>query len=337
MSSASDTEARLIFDLGLGNGTFSFDNFVLRKVNSYTISATVNNTNAGNITGTGVYDYAKTVTLTSSPKTGFTFMNWTENGVEVSLNPSYTFTANGNRTLRANFAIKSYTIAANTLPANSGTITGDGSYDHGTTITLTATPASEQIFSNWTENGTPVSTTATYSFTADANRTLVANFILKSYSIEASAIPVNSGTITGAGNYNYGTTVTLTAKPATGYTFKNWTENGTQVSTKAKYTYTADANRTLVANFIRNTSSEDLFNSHLITIYPNPVFNELMLEIDGNSENVNLEFFNTVGKMVYNERMVARTIINTSSFAPGVYLIKLDNGKSLQYRKIVKE
>jgi hypothetical protein len=32
-----------------------------------------------------------------------------------------------------------------------------------------------------------------------------------------------------------------------------------------------------------------------------------------------------------------KTVVETSSFAPGVYIIKLKNGNSIEYKKIVKE
>ncbi len=221
--------------------------------NSYTIAASVTPANSGTLTGAGTYTYGQTVTLTATPATGYTFTKWTENGTQVSTSATYTFTATANRTLVANFTANSYTIAASVTPANSGTLTGAGTYTHGQTVTLTATPATGYTFTKWTENGTQVSTSATYTFTATSNRTLVANFTANSYTIAASVTPANSGTLIGAGTYTYGQTVTLTATSATGYTFTNWTENGTLVSTSAIYTFTATSNRTIVANFTANS------------------------------------------------------------------------------------
>ena len=67
--------------------------------------------------------------------------------------------------------------------------------------------------------------------------------------IVATADPNAGGTITGAGDYALDATATLTATPATGYNFVNWTENNTEVSTTAEYTFTVTGNRTLVAHF----------------------------------------------------------------------------------------
>ena len=59
---------------------------------------------------------------------------------------------------------------------NSGTTTGDGVYTNGTTTTVTATANGGYGFMNWTENGSIVSTSPSYTFTNIVNRSLVANF-----------------------------------------------------------------------------------------------------------------------------------------------------------------
>ena len=69
------------------------------------------------------------------------------------------------------------------------------------------------------------------------------------YNITATANPTNGGSITGAGSYQNGATVTLTATPASGYEFISWTENGTAVSTQLTYAFITMRDRSLVANF----------------------------------------------------------------------------------------
>ena len=63
--------------------------------------------------------------------------------------------------------------------------------------------------------------------------------------------PVPAVRSTGGGAFASGNSDTVTATPNSGYTFANWTENGTVVSTAASYTFTLTGNRNLVANFIR--------------------------------------------------------------------------------------
>ncbi|MFW5645408.1 MAG: InlB B-repeat-containing protein, partial [Bacteroidota bacterium] len=65
-------------------------------------------------------------------------------------------------------------VAAN--PASGGSVTGAGTYLQGETVEMTATPDSDYVFLNWTENGTVVSSDASYSFTVNEDRNLKANF-----------------------------------------------------------------------------------------------------------------------------------------------------------------
>src|SRR5262245_51105664 len=69
------------------------------------------------------------------------------------------------------------------------------------------------------------------------------------FTIALSAAPVAGGSVSGGGTFASGSSRTVTATANSGYTFTNWTENGSVVSTSASYTFTLSANRTLVANF----------------------------------------------------------------------------------------
>ena len=70
----------------------------------------------------------------------------------------------------------SYQINAIANPSNAGMVTGMGTYSQGSTCTLTATVNEDYIFTNWTKNGTQVSTDLTYSFVVTEDALFVANF-----------------------------------------------------------------------------------------------------------------------------------------------------------------
>ena len=143
--------------------------------------------------------------------------------------------------------IPTFTVSLSSSPIAGGSTIKGPTYNSGTSATVIATPSTGYTFVNWTEGGTPVSSSASYTFIVNANRTLVANFSLNTYTVATSTSPTAGGTTGGGGTFNYGTSVTVSATPSTGYTFVNWTEGGTSVSTSASYTFTANANRTLVA------------------------------------------------------------------------------------------
>ena len=222
---------------------------------TYNITVSANPTNGGIVAGGGTYNQGQSCTVTATANSGYTFTNWTENGNVVSTQANYTFTVNNNRTLVANFTAQpqQYTISVSANPTNGGTVSGGGTYQQGQSCTVHATAATGYTFLRWTENGTQVSTNANYTFTVTGNRNLVAQFQQQSYTISVSANPTNGGTVSGGGAYHYGDNCTVHATAATGYTFLRWTENGTQVSTNANYSFTVTGNRTLVAQFQQQT------------------------------------------------------------------------------------
>lgn len=238
------------------------------STNYYTITATANPTNGGTVSGGGTYAQGSTCTLHATANSGYSFVKWTRNGTQVSTNPNYSFTVTGNAAYVAHFQqnTTNYTITATASPSNAGTITGAGSYASGSTCTLRATPNSGYTFVNWLENGTSVSTNATYSFTVTGNRNLVAVFDVAptNYTITATANPSNGGTVAGGGTYASGSTCTLRATANSGYTFVNWTKNGTQVSTNPNYSFTVTGNASYVANF------EPIPEEYTITVNADP-------------------------------------------------------------------
>ena len=68
-----------------------------------TISATVQPTESGTVTGAGSYTQGETCTLTATASEGYTFVNWTEDDEEVSTEATYSFEVTADRNLVANF------------------------------------------------------------------------------------------------------------------------------------------------------------------------------------------------------------------------------------------
>lgn len=204
---------------------------------------------SGTTSGDGSYAIGANATATATPNAGFAFLNWTDNGVIVSTNSSYTLAMDVNHSLVANF-VPVFTVTTSAAPVAGGTTTGGGSYSGGANVTLTATPNAGYVFTNWTEGGLVVSSNATFSFAVASDRDLVANFTQgTSYTITTASAPPAGGSSTGGASYASGSSVTVTATPNAGNYFVNWTQNGTQASANASYTFNATTNRELVANF----------------------------------------------------------------------------------------
>ena len=180
---------------------------------NHTISAEANPAEGGTVTGGGTYLGGTTCTLTATANEGYTFVNWTKNGSQVSTSPSYTFTVTADASYVANFEAVGveYAITAEANPAEGGTVTGGGTYLGGTTCTLTATANTGYTFINWTENGEEVSTENPYSFTVTGDRALVANFTLSGLPVPTDGLiayyPFDGNADDYSGNGNHGTII----------------------------------------------------------------------------------------------------------------------------------
>lgn len=73
-----------------------------------------------------------------------------------------------------------------------------------------------------------------------------------------------------------------------------------------------------------------------IKVYPNPVTNELTIELEGNTKKIDFEIINSLGQSIFTGVVFESTVIQTANFIPGIYLIKLKSGKSFEFKKIIK-
>ena len=305
------------------------------QLQSFSITASADPNNGGTVTGGGTYNYGQSCTLSATPATGYTFVNWTKNGQQVSTNASYTFNVTSSGAYVAHFQIQSYNIAVVAKPANGGTVTGGGTYTYGQNCTITATANEGYDFINWTENNIPVSTNPSYSFNVTGNHSFAANFELQTLEITATVEPAEGGTATGGGTYTYGDEVTITVETNEDWAFLNWTENGTVVSEEKTYTFIATASRDLVANLIYTVGVGEQMGNN-ITLYPNPVNDKLTIEAESALGTV--EIYNLMGALVYSQKGCTNKVeINTSDLQSGIYFIRMTNDNASETRRFVKE
>lgn len=172
----------------------------------------------------------------------FTFMPGSKVGSNMGFLP-VTFT-NGN-------LLQTWNLSLDAVPAQGGITSGSGNYVPGQVVTLQAVPNGGYLFQNWSLNGQIISNSPAFNYTMpNANTNLKANFAAKSYQLTLQSLPVNGGTTTGAGIYDFGQAVNVTAIPSIGYQFINWTKNGEIVSTLPQYSFPMpDGDLSLWANF----------------------------------------------------------------------------------------
>lgn len=120
-------------------------------------------------------------------------------------------------------------------------------YKNGETVTMKATPNHGYAFSKWQDaTGNDISTDNPYSFTMgtdDVTYTAVFNE-LTLYPLSLSSEPSEGGSITckdANTSHPEGESITLTATPKTGYSFKGWKNGAEIVSTESTYTFVMPA------------------------------------------------------------------------------------------------
>jgi len=228
-------------------------NFSVVVAGNFAVNLSSNPAAGGTTIGAGSYNAGATVAMTATPNAGYSFVNWTEAGIAVSTSSSFQITAlAANRTFVANFsavAASQFAVVLSSSPALGGTTSGSGAFASGSSVTINAAPNAGYTFTNWTDpaTGTIVSTSSSYTFVLSANRTLVANFTLNTYTLNTTAV---NGTVVKNPNqvtYNTGTTVQLTAAGSPGFTFTSW--SGDATGNANPLTVSMTANKNITANF----------------------------------------------------------------------------------------
>jgi uncharacterized repeat protein (TIGR02543 family) len=150
-------------------------NITVTFIKTYVLTTGLSPAQGGTISPAGgVYDDGASVTLTATPAAGYRFDKWSG---AVSDNVTLTnITMTTDKTVTANF-IKVFTLTVTVSPADSGTISPNGgTYDTGTEVTLTATPATGFAFDHW--SGDISGNVTSTNVTMDAARNITANFIM---------------------------------------------------------------------------------------------------------------------------------------------------------------
>ncbi|MCL2435541.1 MAG: InlB B-repeat-containing protein [Lentimicrobiaceae bacterium] len=227
---------------------------------THNIALSVNPPEVGIVEGGGNRPICKPTIVTAiTVDPCYKFVNWTEDGEEVSTDSSYLFIVTAPRNLVANFELKKFNIFTQSNPTGGGSTQGGGTdIPCDSTVCIIAIPEFGYKFVNWTAQNGQTSTNNPHCFQVWDDNIWTANFELKTYTIITLSNPPYGGTTEGSGNYTHGDTVTVKAFPEDCYVFVNWMINNIEVSTNNPYIFAATSSLDttyLVANFERKIFS----------------------------------------------------------------------------------
>jgi hypothetical protein len=206
---------------------------------AFNLNLLVNPSQAGTVSGAGVYEAGTIVNINATPHPGYAFLNWSDDDEVLSYEPEFVFEMPENDlSLTASFEPLIFTVNLIAFPEGSAQLTGGGYYATGAAVNVEAIPDEGYSFLYWKENGQIVSNQASYSFLMPPNnRSLTAHLSAESYAVMLLSDPPNGGQLSGAGNYDVDDEVFVNALANPGFDFVHWT-NGTDVlSDEPAYTF----------------------------------------------------------------------------------------------------
>ena len=214
----------------------------------------------------------------------------------------------------------SYTLTVSTIGSGSVTRSPDQtSYTSGSAVSLTAIPASGQLFTGW--SGAATGTTNPLTITMDANKSITANFSPPAINYNLSVTINGSGTVTknpDQPNYASGSTVSLTANATSGQQFIGW--SGDLNGTVNPVNVTMNGNKSITANFAAPTTKSLLFTQSSQTAEVEQGKSQTLLEYISTSDNsvvsANLTASDDFGN-VPNWLSVNNKIINGINYTTG--------------------
>jgi surface protein len=284
------------------------------------------------------YEHGTLVELTANPATGWKFVEWqgdvtgTDNPIQLTVDEA--------KDVTAIFEKKSYALTVNK--------TGQGSvdeaivqnkstdYNYGTTVELTANPATGWIFVEW--QGDLTGSTNPQQITVDNPKDVTTVFEKESFALTLST--TGQGSIAknpDQQEYEYDTTVDLTASAATGWEFVEW--QGDVTGTDNPVQLTVDEAKSVTAIFEKKSFVLTITTTGQGAIVKNPdqatYEYGTIVELTANADN-GWEFSGWQGDVSSNSNFIELTIdspteltaVFTEETAPLFYLA--ENGVTIK-------
>ena len=120
-------------------------------------------------------------TLVATADEGYSFVGWTIDGVSVTGGTEISVEMTGAKTATASFTLNQYELVASA--GIGGTVSGAGTYDHGSVATLVATVDEGYSFAGWTIDGAEVTGGTEISVEMTGAKTATASFTLNQYEL----------------------------------------------------------------------------------------------------------------------------------------------------------
>ena len=224
---------------------------------------------SGSHTFTNIIDGTK-VTIEALADNGYHFLKWTDADAPTSVTRE--ITVNSNKTITAQFevdALDKFQVTYEAIPNGSATMDGAGTYTDGETCKIKINVSAGYTLGNVFVDGikVPLNSQNEYNFVVEKNIKVIINCDLipepdkLTLTVRTDTNDTTQGGVgigsaknlaTDSGEFVDGTTATIHATAAEGYSFGGWWKDGVKVSDNVNFSVTVDATKTYIAKFTRD-------------------------------------------------------------------------------------
>lgn len=232
------------------------------------VSVTVNPAGKATISGEGMYSINTQATLQCVPVTGYGFDYWEIDGVRYTINP-LTFGVTKTTNVICKLVPPKRDLTLLGSPSGIFQLSGAGAYSVNDPVTVKANLLSQDYeFAGWYRDSVIpsnlISTNATHSFNmpdqdlvlyASANKKIIENY----FEIRVSSGAGGTTSPAGVNSYKEGTTIRITAQPASGYSFLEWRAggpSGIKLDYPASFQHTVTGDYYFYALFMKDEEPE---------------------------------------------------------------------------------
>jgi hypothetical protein len=237
-----------------------------------------------------------------------------------------------------------YELAIAVNDSTMGSVTGAGSYEAGTVVTVTATPNEGYRFVTWSDSVT----TPTRVIDMTKNIDLTAFFAPDTvwYTVTVNRVcrdcyeEIPDDYVTGEGVYQEGATVTLEGHVGgCQISLDFWIDEAGDTIFDNPYNFVINSDRTLTAVFGAYGGIDDVEGTDF-RIYPNPATTTVTIVLDESMDaNTSLQVLDQQGRCVFTQALKQsgnQTItIDVSRWAAGTYFVSIVNDSGAIVRKLI--
>jgi uncharacterized repeat protein (TIGR02543 family) len=154
------------------------------------------------------------------------------------------------------------------------------------------------------------------------------------YSLNLLVRPAYAGSVTGGACFLANAIVQISATPAEGYVFLNWTgDNGSILSTEAQHQfYMPRKNLTLTANFDGGNYVSET-DELLVTIFPNPAQEYFIIRSAGVINDISI--IDISGRIIYNQSPNSFESRIDNHLDAGSYILRITTAEGVFARKLL--